>query len=297
MKHEIGLSSSLFGRRPPVEDDFRQFHEFGIKHVEVSLLRGWTDPDIDQTVSRICRWIEKYDITVNSVHGPSGAPVHEHWLADPDENERRKNVQERRIVLEGARRLGAKYVVIEYECYDRWPYWIHNKPPVHVFPDSKEIWQRSIDALIGDAARTGVKLAIENVNNIPCAPMAQRLAGYDPDLIGFCFDSSHATFGGYFFEELTELIPRIIGTHLSDNDGLENNLWDDRHWPPFHGIIDWDRLMKTLVTSTLCPVFIVEVLSPEKKITHELADSLDQLRNLMQKMDASPPDSKGVLLT
>ncbi len=36
---EIGLSNCVFGRRPPVEDDFRQFHDFNIKYMEVSLAR------------------------------------------------------------------------------------------------------------------------------------------------------------------------------------------------------------------------------------------------------------------
>jgi sialidase-1 len=40
-------------------------------------------------------------MTVNSVHGPSGWPTNGHWLGDPDEGARRRNVAERVLVLEG----------------------------------------------------------------------------------------------------------------------------------------------------------------------------------------------------
>jgi sugar phosphate isomerase/epimerase len=279
----IGLSHCIFGPRPPVEDDFRQFREFGIRNVELSLLRGWADPDLDRTINQVCRWIEKYDLVVNSVHGPSGAPVHDHWLADPNEDERQKNLRERRIVLEGARRFGAKYVITEYECFDQWPFWPHGQSAQLTFPDAKKIWRRSLDDLLEDAVRTGVKLAIENVDGLPCTEMAEAVDAYDPNLVGICFDSSHASYGPGVFDELATLTPRLIGTHLSDNDGLDPRHFIDRHWFPFQGAIDWNRLMKTLVTLTTCPVFIVEVLSPEKKITPQLADTLEKLQHLITK--------------
>jgi sugar phosphate isomerase/epimerase len=283
MKPQLGLSCSIFGCRPPVEDDFRQFREFGIKYMEASLLRGWDEPDLDRIVAQICRWSEKYDIVVNSVHGPSGAPPHDHWLADPDEAERQKNIQERRKVLNAARQIGAKYLITEYECCGWWPFWPHDLPAVTLFPKAKELWHRSLSDLLEDAARTGVRLAIENIDGLPCADVAEALTHYDPNLVGICFDSSHALYGPGIFEELGHLIPRLIGTHLSDNDGLEGRQFVDRHWFPFQGTIDWNRLMKTLVTATPCPVFIVEVLSPEKRITPGLVDSLHKLRDLIEE--------------
>jgi hypothetical protein len=44
MQAELGLSLSIFGRRPPVEDDLRQLQEAGIRKVEMCLLRKWLDP-------------------------------------------------------------------------------------------------------------------------------------------------------------------------------------------------------------------------------------------------------------
>jgi len=250
--------------------------------MEVSLLRGWEAPDLDPIVERIRRWSEKYDIRVNSVHGPSGAPPHDHWLADPDEDQRRQNLQDRRRVLQAARRIGARYVVVEYECFGQWPFWPHDQPALTRFPKAKELWRQSFENLLEEAARVGIRLAVENVDGLPCADVAEALKPYDPDLVGVCFDSSHASYGPDLFAELAPLIPRLIGTHLSDNDGLEGGNFIDRHWFPFQGRIDWNRLMKILVTATACPVFIVEVLTPEKTITPELVASLDRLHKLIE---------------
>ena len=45
MNYEISLSHCVFGMRPPVEEDFRLYREFGIKYLELSILRGWLDPE------------------------------------------------------------------------------------------------------------------------------------------------------------------------------------------------------------------------------------------------------------
>ena len=59
---EIGLSNCVFGKRSPVEDDFRQLHEFSIRHIEISLQRYRLNPHDKNTISDVCRWLEKYDL-------------------------------------------------------------------------------------------------------------------------------------------------------------------------------------------------------------------------------------------
>lgn len=134
---------------------------------------------------------------------------------------------------------------------------------------------------MNDAANCRVKLAIENIDGLPCDRLSQIVACWDPCAAGICFDSSHATYGGRFFSELEHLAARVIGTHLSDNDGLQGGLRRDCHWRPFKGIIDWERLVRTLVHETPCTVLIVEALSEGHQIIPELLQSLSRLQNLV----------------
>lgn len=131
---EIGLSTCIFGKRPPTENDFRQLHKYGIRQIEICVLRGYLDPGSKDTIAEVCRWIEKYDFTVNSVHGPSGMPGNGHWLAEPNEEKRRISIDRRLAVLQVARQMGARYMVVEYEGYDQWPYWPHESPAQTTYP-------------------------------------------------------------------------------------------------------------------------------------------------------------------
>jgi sugar phosphate isomerase/epimerase len=282
MQAVLGLSMSIFGRRPPVEDDLRQLKEAGIRKVEMCLLRKWLDPYDETTFAQVCRWMDKHDIRVHSVHGPSGMPGNAHWLADPDEEARRIACAERRVCITKARQMGADYLVVEYEGYDRWPYWPHNSPSKRSYTRATELWVRSIEELLEDVVRCDLKLAIENIDGLSCARQRDLVAAWDPQLVGVCFDSSHATYGGRFYEELDALAPQLIGTHLSDNDALEGSSWIDRHWFPFQGSMDWPRLMETLLTTTTCRTFIVEALSPEHRVTPDLVSALDRLRCMVE---------------
>jgi sugar phosphate isomerase/epimerase len=230
----------------------------------------------------VCRWMEKHDLRVHSVHGPSGMPGNAHWLADPDEEARKLACAERRVCITKARQMGAEYLVVEYEGYDCWPYWPHHSPVERAYPHATALWVRSVEELLEDVVRCDLKLAIENIDGLSCATQRDLLAAWDPELVGVCFDSSHATFGGQFYSELDYLAPLVIGTHLSDNDALEGSSWVDRHWFPFQGSINWSRLMGTLLSTTTCRTFIVEVLSAENRITPELVAALDRLRSLLE---------------
>lgn len=278
---EIGLSNCIFGERAPEERDFICLRDNGIRQIEIGILRRWNDRYDPAQFRELCRWVERYDITVNSVHGPSGEPGNGQWLADPDEDRRRAALAERREVLESARILGAKYLIVEYECYEQWPYWTKGGQAVARYESSKEIWQESLKELLDDARRAGVGLAIENMFGPSCRELAEAIHGQDPDLVGVCFDSSHATYGEEdFFDNLRCLAPRIVTTHLSDNDGLEAAAWQDRHWAPFQGAIAWESLIRTLLSAGYGGCVMLEVLDRENRITDTLQASIARIREL-----------------
>ena len=279
---EIGLSNCIFGERAPEERDFSCLRDNGIRQIEIGILNRRNERWDPARFRDVCRWIERYGMTVNSVHGPSGEPGNGQWLADPVADRRRAALAERREVLESARILGARYLIVEYECYTQWPYWPEGGQAVVRYEHSSEIWLESLKELLDDASRAGVGLAIENMFGPSCRELVRVIQGLDPDLVGVCFDSSHATYGREdFFDNLRCLAPRIVTTHLSDNDGLEEAAWQDRHWAPFQGAIEWERLVGVLLAAGYRGCFMLEVLNWENRITEALQGSITRMRELL----------------
>jgi sugar phosphate isomerase/epimerase len=114
---------------------------------------------------------------------------------------------------------------------------------------------RSLPILTKEAKALGIQLALE------CLPRTclgntgaemRRLLEASPDL-GVCVDVNHLV------QELPEtfireLGPRIITTHISDNDGL-----DEKHWMPGEGVIHWREVMEALADIGYRGAFMYEV--------------------------------------
>ena len=279
----VGLSNCIFGKRAPVERDFIDLHNAGVRDIEVCVLEGWLPPGDTALIANVRSWARNNGLSIHSVHGPSGEPGKRYWLADPDKTSRQEAVEARRMALDAACELGAKYMVVEYECYGpRWFCWPENMAPDEKYQTPEKYWMESVNSLLADAERKGVKLAIENIYGLPAVEQMEMLKDLDADLVGVCFDSSHAVYGGHFFDEFALLAPKIIGTHLSDNDGFQTPDWQgDLHWPPFKGIIDWPQLIARLQTETKCEVLMLEVLNRKTgQITGELVAAINKIKRL-----------------
>ncbi len=261
---QIGLSNCIFGRRAPLEQDFRDLRRARILDIEVCVLERWLPPGAAALIAQVRSWAKQYGVNVHSVHGPSGEPGGKFWLADPDDAARREAIEVRRLALKTACELGAKYMVVEYECYRPGRFgWPKNIAMKKKYQTPEKLFRDSVNVLLDDAARYGIKLAIENIYGCPADEQMEMMQTWDPDLVGVCFDSSHAAYGGHFFDELALLAPRIIGTHLSDNDMLDVAAYADRHWRPWTGAIDWTRLVGELVRRGRCECLMLEVLDRE----------------------------------
>lgn len=97
---------------------------------------------------------------------------------------------------------------------------------------------KSFRELVKVAEELGVMIAIENTRRSDNVPYL--LSEIQSDYLGFCYDSSHHFLSDkQDYKSLENFGERLVTTHLSDNDGLE-----DRHWLPEHGIIDWVMVAK-----------------------------------------------------
>jgi sugar phosphate isomerase/epimerase len=286
---ETGLSFSLFGKKTyvmggtalaPEERHFAQCAEHGIRRVELVIMEGYITPGDTPAIQRIRRLAEHHGVSIHSIHGPSGWPTNGYWLADPDDDARRRNVAERVLALEGARDLGAQYMVVEFEAYDQWPYWPHGQTPEQSFPGAADQWRKSFDELLTAAVQLGMTLAVENIDGAPNALLPELMNGLTRREAGICFDSSHATYGGDFPGQLRMLAPYVIGTHLSDNDGLDGAAWVDRHWFPFTGAIDWPSTVNEILTKAPCDCLMLEVLDRDNpQISPALMEAVRRLRD------------------
>ena len=87
---------------------------------------------------------------------------------------------------------------------------------------------------------------------------------YPNEGLGFCFDTSHANLR-HQFDLLKDHYDILTALHISDNDGLQ-----DRHWPPFDGIIDYEKLVTPYLGKTDVP-YTMELIADRKRYPDEQA--------------------------
>ncbi|NKB66326.1 MAG: TIM barrel protein [Candidatus Latescibacteria bacterium] len=106
----------------------------------------------------------------------------------------------------------------------------------------------SFARLVNRAEAVDVKLAIENVRQPSF--VAHLLDAFASPNLGFCYDSSHDRL---YSDEPTSLLhqygDRLVATHFSDTDGLE-----DVHWLPGTGVVDWPAVARAFPAAYSGPV-------------------------------------------
>lgn len=97
-----------------------------------------------------------------------------------------------------------------------------------------------LDAYVQTARGMGVTLALET-DWQNSRRLIEFVEPFGEQSCGICFDTGHAELDSGAVELAELLAPRVIATHLHDNDGKE-----DQHLPPFEGCIDWPILIAAL---------------------------------------------------
>jgi len=176
--------------------------------------------------SAILELLEENGLTVDSVHAPF--PKGDR-LFSLDEAERLESVRQCQVALDAAVELDGRIVVIHLIQ----PYGI---PQGDVRSEMIEQGRRSVGMLAEEVAVRGVKLALENGQEPAYDQvLADLLAEFDDEHVGFCYDSGHENVQGTCFRLLEQFGDRLLTVHLHDNRG------SDTHTLPYEGTIDWDR--------------------------------------------------------
>lgn len=78
------------------------------------------------------------------------------------------------------------------------------------------------------------------------------------DSVGLCVDSNHINQGQDAIAFMRQVGSRVITTHLSDNDGV-----NERHWIPGKGVIPWREWLSALLSTGYTGPFLYESSQPE----------------------------------
>jgi sugar phosphate isomerase/epimerase len=183
-------------------------------------------------------------MTIESVHAPY--PEGDR-LFSLNEAERLESIRQCQLGIDAADDLDGRIVVIHLIQ----PYGI---PEGDVRNKMIEQGRRSVSVLAAYAAGRGVKLALENGQELSYDRVAASfLAELNDEHVGFCYDSGHENVQGTCFRMLEQFGHRLLTVHIHDNKG------SDTHTLPYEGTIEWDRFRKILHGLRYCGNLLLEV--------------------------------------
>ena len=214
--------------------------------VAVSLTWKESDPD---AVIADAAYARQAGLAVSSVHAPwenrAGNSLNDFWQDSAGAKEFWQTLS---CCIAAAGRAGIPVMVLHPMLTS------HAPPPT-------EAGARYFAQLGEEAARLGVKIAIENLEL--CAHLEYLLAHLRQDVFGFCWDTGHSFAFTPQIDWIRAAKGRILMVHLHDNEGKKRiglpDTADDCHYLPFDGNIDWQDAMRRLAESGYRGTLTLEV--------------------------------------
>lgn len=185
-------------------------------------------------IAQIARWLKGYGLQALNIHASQGRE--KRWDSALD-YERLAGLELVRNRLEMAAWLEADVIILHAEAYC----------PL-------EAQRRSLAALEPFSRSLGVRIALENLNELTFQRLEALLAEFPPDYVGLCYDTGHGNLIPQGLDHLERFADRLIAVHIHDNDGT-----GDEHKLPFYGTVDWERFMRLLRRSPYAKPLNLEV--------------------------------------
>lgn len=251
MKHIFGLSSAFYPESSP--ENWREAREAGFEQIEIGMSRRETKQATIALAEKICADAQAAGMRIGSFHLPFGHP----W--EPSSaNIGHLKLMLRDLVdtLDVAQRYGAPIAVLHasYEPIDA-------AERAHRL----EICRDSVRFLGEEAARRGIRLAVENLPRTCLGNVADELL-YITDCgksAGICFDFNHLLQESHE-DFLRKAAPYVVTTHISDYDRV-----DEKHWLPGLGVIDYPAAVAQLEAAGYRGQWLFE-LSRDKAVPGEV---------------------------
>jgi sugar phosphate isomerase/epimerase len=248
-------------------DNLKRLSVSGMSAVELAYISRFMKPG---WVKRVRETLEKSKILINSVHAPFSQKVD---ISRCDVGGQEYAIVEISKSMEMAKQLGAKILVVHASA-----------EPIEQTERAERLSQSSwgLATLAKMAEASGVKIAVELLPRTCLGNTAEELMqlveAYPHELVGICLDTNHLADASKLPEYVKILQHRLITTHISDYDDI-----DEKHWMPFCGVVDWGAFANALDEVKYHGAFIYEVPFNKDALTEEL----ENVQNNFDKIIAS----------
>ncbi len=210
----------------------------GFSAVEISL-PGRPVEELRPFACEAYALLRKSGMTLWSVHLPFGRALD---ISAVGESERARVIGELKLSVDLARGLGARVLVIHGSSEP-------NEDASR--PARMEACAASLRAL--QAYAGSMRLALENLPRTCIGRTGREVARLSGSCAGICFDVNHLLMEDHSaFLDAAE--KRVITTHLSDYDGV-----DERHWLPGMGVVPWKLVHDRLIAAGYDGPFLFEL--------------------------------------
>jgi sugar phosphate isomerase/epimerase len=239
---QFGVSTHLYHDARLDRDHLVEIAAHGFNAVEIFATRTHVDYHHAEILAELSEHLRDTGLRAHSVHAPITESLRDgvwgpaYSLATTDESARKRAVDETIAALRAAQQLQAAFLVL------------HLGVPLAQQPDGRDNRRdavlRSLDALHGAAAGSGVRLALEVIPN-PISHADALVTFIEDELeaadVGICLDSGHAFLMGDLVDAIETVSGHLVTTHLHDNRRVS-----DDHLVPFDGAINWAEAAMTL---------------------------------------------------
>ena len=239
MTHTLGLASGFF--KEPTPDKWRAAIAAGFTDAELDF--PWTLPPDAMFADALHTYaiLREAGVRVSSAHLPFG-PLWEPSNLDPSALE--DALRRFKGLLDWIAAQGIPLAVLHASF---------EPIPLEERPARLQTAIASINALGAYAKERGVALAIENLPRTCLGNTARETLALAEGAAGVCFDVNHLLIESHAVF-LAAAGPRIIATHLSDYDFI-----NERHWFPGAGAIGWPALLRGLDAAGYTGRYIFEL--------------------------------------
>ena len=233
---------TTFNYAIPLKEQLPRIKAAGFTHVSLGGgdlgHSGYLDPERRKDLNR---WMTDNGIRICSIHVPFRAGVD---ISSPETAPAQAALDLIKQCIDAAEELSATTVIF------------------HPGPDQtgddvrrKETLTGHVIKLIEYAGSRNIKLAAENLRNeFLNGAICHSLDMIRSPKYGFCFDTSHDNLTSRPLEILKKYGDRMIATHVSDNNGRE-----DDHMLPYEGRIDWEKFCGIFRRIDYPGIFLLEV--------------------------------------
>jgi sugar phosphate isomerase/epimerase len=263
----FGVSTHLYLGERLDRDHLVEIAAHAFDAVEVFAVRDHFDYHDRRAAIALAEWLDDTRLSLHSFHAPIAAEyANGTWrdglsLAAGDETQRKRAVEETRVVLDVATVVPYKILVLHAGV-----------PAPHGKAADNHLASmvRSLEDLSPIAEGAGVRLALEVIPNaLSSAAALVELIESDLEAthLGLCMDVGHARLMGDVVDAIEGSAGHLITTHLHDNRGRS-----DDHLVPGQGVIDWDAALLALQKVGYDGVWMFELaVAPERRTVLERA--------------------------